>query len=137
MPALPPDAPRNRLTLAKWIIDPANPLTARVAVNHFWQMYFGVGLVKTAEDFGSQGDPPSNQALLDWLATEFVASHWDVKAMQRLIVTSAVYQQSSKVTPELFEKDPENRLLAHGPRFRLPAEMIRDNALFVSGLDQR
>ncbi len=134
LPALPSDAPRNRLTLAKWIIDPANPLTARVAVNHFWQMYFGVGLVKTAEDFGSQGDPPSNQALLDWLATEFVASKWNVKAMQKLIVMSAVYQQSSKVTPELFEKDPENRLLAHGPRFRLPAEMIRDNALFVSGL---
>jgi len=134
LPALPSDAPRNRLTLAKWIIDPGNPLTARVAVNHFWQMYFGVGLVKTAEDFGSQGDPPSNQALLDWLAVEFVASHWDVKALQRLIVTSAAYQQSSKVTPELFEKDPENRLLARGPRFRLPAEMIRDNALFVSGL---
>jgi hypothetical protein len=134
LPALPTDAPRNRLTLAKWIIDPTNPLTARVAVNHFWQMYFGVGLVKTAEDFGSQGDPPSNQALLDWLATEFVASKWDVKAMQRLIVTSSVYQQSSVVTPEMFERDPENRLLAHGPRFRLPAEMIRDNALFVSGL---
>jgi mono/diheme cytochrome c family protein len=134
LPALPSDAPRNRLTLAKWIIDPANPLTARVAVNHFWQMYFGVGLVKTAEDFGSQGDPPANQDLLDWLATEFVQSKWDVKAMQKLIVTSAVYRQSSRVTPELFEKDPENRLIAHGPRFRLPAEMIRDNALFVSGL---
>jgi hypothetical protein len=134
LPPLPQDAPRNRLTLAKWIVDPDNPLTARVAVNHFWQMYFGIGLVKTAEDFGSQGDPPSNQALLDWLATEFVASKWNVKAMQRLIVMSAVYQQASKVTPELLEKDPENRLLAHGPRFRLPAEMIRDNALFVSGL---
>jgi len=134
LPPLPAGAPRNRLTLAKWIVDPANPLTARVAVNHFWQMYFGLGLVKTAEDFGSQGDPPANQALLDWLATEFVQSKWDVKAMQRLIVTSAVYRQSSKVTPELFEKDPENRLLARGPRFRLPAEMIRDNALFVSGL---
>ena len=134
LPPLPADAPRNRLTLAKWIVDPANPLTARVAVNHFWQMYFGIGLVKTAEDFGSQGDPPANQELLDWLATEFVQSKWDVKAMQRLIVTSAVYRQASKVTPELFEKDPENRLLARGPRFRLPAEMIRDNALFVSGL---
>ena len=134
LPALPSDAPRNRLTLAKWIVDPANPLTPRVAVNHFWQMYFGLGLVKTAEDFGSQGDPPSNQALLDWLATEFLQSKWDVKAMQRLIVTSAVYRQASKVTPEQFEKDPENRLLARGPRFRLPAEMIRDNALFVSGL---
>ena len=134
LPALPAGAPRNRLTLAQWIVDPTNPLTARVAVNHFWQMYFGLGLVKTAEDFGSQGDPPSNQALLDWLATEFLQSKWDVKSMQRLIVTSAVYRQASKVTPELLERDPENRLLARGPRFRLPAEMIRDNALFVSGL---
>jgi hypothetical protein len=134
LPPLPADAPRNRLTLAKWIVDPANPLAARVAVNHFWQMYFGIGLVKTAEDFGSQGDPPANQELLDWLATEFLQSKWDVKAMQRLIVTSAVYRQASKVTPELFEKDPENRLMARGPRFRLPAEMIHDNALFVSGL---
>jgi mono/diheme cytochrome c family protein len=134
LPPLPTDAPRNRLTLAKWIVDPTNPLTARVAVNHFWQMYFGIGLVKTAEDFGSQGDPPANQELLDWIATEFVESKWDVKAMQRLIVTSAVYRQASKVTPELYEKDPENRLMARGPRFRLPAEMIRDNALFVSGL---
>jgi len=131
---LPADAPRNRLTLAKWLVDPANPLTARVAVNHFWQMYFGVGIVKTSEDFGSQGDPPSNQQLLDWLATEFIHSKWDVKATQRLIVTSAVYRQASKVTPEMLEKDPENRLLSHGPRFRLPAEMIRDNALSVSGL---
>jgi hypothetical protein len=134
LPPLPADAARNRLSLAKWIADPANPLTARVAVNHFWQMYFGVGLVKTSEDFGSQGDPPSNQALLDWLATEFVRTRWDVKAMQRLIVTSAVYRQSSKITPEMEERDPENRLLARGPRFRLPAEMVRDNALFVSGL---
>ena len=134
LPPLPADAPRNRLTLARWIVDPQNPLTARVAVNHFWQMYFGMGLVKTSEDFGSQGDPPANQDLLDWMATEFVRTKWDVKAMQRLIVTSAVYKQSSKVTPELLERDPENRLLAHGPRFRLPAEMIRDNALAVSGL---
>jgi hypothetical protein len=134
LPPLPKDAPRNRLTLAKWIVDGGNPLTARVAVNHFWQMYFGMGIVKTAEDFGSQGDPPSNQDLLDWLATEFVRANWDVKGMQRLIVTSAVYRQSSKTTPALLERDPENRLLAHGPRFRLPAEMIRDNALFISGL---
>jgi hypothetical protein len=97
-------------------------------------MYFGLGIVKTSEDFGSQGDPPSNQPLLDWLATEFVASKWDVKKMQRLIVTSATYRQDSAVTPDLLERDPENRLLARGPRFRLPAEMIRDNALFVSGL---
>ncbi len=134
LPPLPKDAPRNRLTLAKWLVDPANPLTARVAVNHFWQMYFGLGIVKTSEDFGSQGDPPSNQELLDWLATEFVHTGWNVKAMQRLIVTSATYRQASKVTPELLEKDPENRLLARGPRFRLPAEMVRDNALAVSGL---
>ena len=134
LPPLPKDAPRNRLTLAKWLVNPGNPLTARVAVNHFWQLYFGTGIVKTSEDFGSQGDPPSNKALLDWLATEFVRSHWDVKAMQRLIVTSAVYRQSSKVSPELVEQDPENRLLARGPRFRLPAEMIRDNALAISGL---
>ena len=124
----------NRLTLAKWLVDPGNPLTARVAVNHYWQMYFGVGIVKTAEDFGSQGDPPSNQQLLDWLATEFMRTKWDVKAMQRLIVTSAAYRQVSKVSPEMLEKDPENRLLARGPRFRLPAEMVRDNALAVSGL---
>ncbi|MBV8807546.1 MAG: DUF1553 domain-containing protein, partial [Acidobacteriaceae bacterium] len=128
------DAPRNRLTLAKWLVDPGNPLTARVAVNHFWQLYFGLGIVKTSEDFGSQGDPPSNQELLDWLATEFVRTKWDVKAMQRLIVTSATYRQASKVTPDLLERDPENRLLARGPRFRLPAEMIRDNALAISGL---
>ncbi|MDQ2843996.1 MAG: DUF1553 domain-containing protein [Acidobacteriota bacterium] len=134
LPPLPKDAPRNRLTLAKWLVDPSNPLTARVAVNHFWQMYFGLGIVKTSEDFGSQGDPPSNQALLDWLANEFVESKWDVKAMQRLIVTSATYRQASKVTPEMLERDPENRLLARGPRFRLPAEMVRDNALALSGL---
>ncbi len=134
LPPLPKDAPRNRLTLAKWIVDPGNPLTARVAVNHFWQMYFNIGIVKTSEDFGSQGDPPSHQELLDWLAVRFVQNKWNVKAMQRLIVTSATYRQASKVTPELLEKDPENRLLARGPRFRLPAEMLRDNALFVSGL---
>ncbi len=134
LPPLPAGAPRNRLTLAKWLVDPSNPLTARVAVNHFWQMYFGLGIVKTSEDFGSQGDPPANQDLLDWLATEFIRTKWDVKAMQKLIVLSAAYRQESKVTPELFERDPENRLLARGPRFRLPAEMVRDNALFLSGL---
>jgi hypothetical protein len=134
LPPLPSNAPRNRLTLAKWMVDPNNPLTARVAVNHFWQLYFGTGIVKTAEDFGSQGDPPSNPELLDWLATEFVAQKWNVKQMQRLIVTSATYRQSSAVTPELLEKDPENRLLARGPRFRLAAEMVRDNALAISGL---
>ena len=134
LPPLPPRAPPNRLGLAAWIVDPQNPLTARVAVNHFWQGYFGIGLVKTSEDFGSQGEPPSNPELLDWLATEFIHTGWNVKAMQRLIVTSATYCQSSKVTPELEERDPENRLLARGPRVRLPAEEIRDNALAISGL---
>ena len=134
LPPLPPGAPPNRLALAEWIVDPQNPLTARVAVNRFWQGYFGIGLVKTSEDFGSQGDPPSNPELLDWLATEFIRTGWNVKAMQRLIVTSATYRQSSRVTPELEERDPENRLLARGPRVRLPAEEIRDNALAISGL---
>ena len=134
LPPMAPGLPMNRLGLAKWIVSPGNPLTARVAVNHYWQEYFGVGIVKTSEDFGSQGEPPSNPLLLDWLATEFVRSGWNVKAMQRLIVTSATYRQSSRVTPELEERDPENRLLARGPRFRLPAELVRDNALAVSGL---
>ena len=134
LPPLPEEAPPNRLTLAKWLVDPAHPLTSRVAVNRFWQMYFGVGLVKTQEDFGVQGEAPSHPELLDWLATEFVRTGWDVRAMQRLIVTSATYRQSSKVTEKLLERDPENRLLARGPRGRLPAEMIRDTALAASGL---
>ncbi|MGA2983560.1 MAG: DUF1553 domain-containing protein [Terriglobia bacterium] len=134
LPPMAPGLPTNRLGLAKWIVNPANPLTARVAVNHYWQEYFGTGIVKTSEDFGSQGEQPSNPLLLDWLATEFVGAGWNVKAMQRLIVTSATYRQSSRVTPELAERDPENRLLARGPRFRLPAELVRDNALAVSGL---
>jgi mono/diheme cytochrome c family protein len=134
LPPLPAGAPPNRLGLAKWLIDPSNPLTARVAVNRYWQLCFGTGIVKTSEDFGSQGEPPSHPELLDWLATEFVRTGWDVKAMMRLIVTSATYRQSSRVTPQLVERDPENRLLARGPRFRLPAEIVRDNALSVSGL---
>jgi hypothetical protein len=132
--SLPDGAPKNRLALAQWLVSPSNPLTARVAVNRYWQAYFGTGLVKTTEDFGSQGDPPSHPELLDWLATEFVKSGWDVKAMQKLIVMSATYRQSSKATPVLSKKDPENRLLARGPRYRLSAEEIRDQALAVSGL---
>ncbi len=134
LPPLPKGAPANRLTLAKWLVDPAHPLTARVAVNRFWQTYFGIGLVKTQEDFGVQGEAPSHPELLDWLATEFVRTGWDIKAMQRLIVTSATYRQASTVTPALLERDPENRLLARAPRLRLPAEMIRDTALAASGL---
>ena len=135
LPPLPHTEGRpNRLTLARWLVDPSHPLTSRVAVNRYWQMYFGIGLVKRAENFGSQGEPPSHPELLDWLATEFIRSGWDVKAMQRLIVTSAAYRRASQTTPALTEKDPENRLLARGPRYRLPAEMVRDNALAVSGL---
>jgi mono/diheme cytochrome c family protein len=134
LPPLPGGAPLDRLTLAKWLVSPEHPLTARVAVNRYWQSYFGNGLVKTQEDFGVQGEPPSHPELLDWLATEFVRTGWDVRAMQRLIVTSAAYRQSSKIPPALLEKDPENRLLARGPRVRLPAEMIRDTALAASGL---
>lgn len=131
---LPPGVPNNRLGLARWLIDPENPLTARVAINRFWQMYFGAGLVKTTEDFGVQGDLPSHPNLLDWLATEFVRTGWDVKAMQKLIVTSATYRQQSKATPDLIQRDPENRLLARGPRHRLAAEMVRDQALYAAGL---
>jgi hypothetical protein len=134
LPRLPSDAPANRLGLASWLMDPAHPLTSRVVVNRYWQMYFGAGLVKTAEDFGSQGEPPSHPDLLDWLATEFVRTGWDVKAMQRLLVTSAVYRQSAHVTPGQLAHDPENRLLARAPRLRLPAEFVRDQALAVSGL---
>jgi hypothetical protein len=134
LPPLPRGVPNNRLGFAQWLVDPSNPLTARVAVNRFWQMYFGTGLVKTLEDFGSQGEGPTHPELLDWLATDFVRSGWDVKAMQRLIVTSSAYRQSSRVTKPLLQKDPDNRLLARGPRLRLSAEMIRDQALAVSGL---
>jgi hypothetical protein len=134
LPPLPPGVPNDRLGLAQWLVQPANPLTARVTVNRFWQMYFGSGIVKTVEDFGSQGEWPSHPDLLDWLATEFVRGGWDVKALQKAIVMSATYRQSSKATPELLARDPDNRLLARGPRLRLPAEMIRDQALFASGL---
>lgn len=145
LPQLPEGAPANRLGLARWLVDPANPLVSRVAVNRYWQMFFGVGLVKTAEDFGSQGELPSHPELLDWLATEFVAptaapqglgaqQGWDVKALCREIVTSATYRQASHARPELRARDPENRWLARAPRPRLHAEFIRDQALAVSGL---
>jgi hypothetical protein len=136
LPPMPAGLPNNRLGLAKWITAAENPLLARVTVNRFWQMYFGTGLVKTVEDFGTQGDWPSHPELLDWLALEFVRSGWDTKALQKLIVTSATYRQSSKVTPDLQERDPENRLLARGPRVRLAPEMIRDAALAAAGLLQ-
>ncbi len=134
LPQLPAGAPKNRLGLAQWLVSPSHPLTARVIVNRYWQMYFGTGLVKTAEDFGSQGEWPSHPELLDWLAREFISSGWNIKHMQKLIVMSATYRQSSVTTPALTAKDPENRLLARGPRFRLPAEVIRDQALAISGL---
>jgi hypothetical protein len=126
--------PRNRLGLAQWLTDPGHPLTARVAVNRWWQTLFGRGLVSTPEDFGSQGQLPSHPELLDWLARELIDGGWDVKRVIRLIVTSATYRQSSDASPELLAKDPDNILLARGPRFRLPAEMLRDNAISAAGL---
>jgi hypothetical protein len=132
--SFPADAPRNRLGLAKWLVDPANPLTARVMVNRLWAQYFGNGIVQTVEDFGTKGERPTNPELLDWLATELIRRHWDLKAMHRLIVTSATYRQSSRATPQLIDRDPQNRLLARGPRMRLEAEMVRDQALAVAGL---
>jgi hypothetical protein len=134
LPPLPVSAPNNRLGYAEWLISKENPLTARVTVNRFWQMYFGTGLVKTVEDFGSQGDQPSHPELLDWLAVEFMESGWDVKALQKKILMSETYRQNSQITEELEQRDPDNRLLARGPRFRLAAEMVRDQALAASGL---
>jgi mono/diheme cytochrome c family protein len=142
MPAvLPPlpkeDASPNRLTLARWLVSPENPLTARVTVNRIWQQYFGRGLVRTSEDFGTQGDRPTHPELLDWLAAEFLGRQWSLKAMHRLIVTSAIYRQTSRVTPELLERDPENLLLARFPRLRVEAEIVRDIVLSAAGLLDR
>ncbi len=132
--SLPDGAPANRLTVARWLVDEKNPLTARVVVNRYWESLFGIGLVETSEDFGMQGEPPTHPALLDWLAVEFMRHDWDVKWLLRTMVTSHTYRQSSRVSKQLAESDPYNRLLARGPRFRQSAETIRDHALFVGGL---
>jgi len=134
LPPLPKDAPANRLGLARWLVDPQHPLTARVAVNRYWQMIFGDGLVRTPEDFGSQGEPPTHPELLDFLAVDFVEHGWDVKRLIKQIVMSQAYRQSSRITPELLARDPDNRLLSRGPRYRLQGELLRDNALAAAGL---
>ena len=134
LPPLPTAQPTNRLTLARWLVSADNPLTARVTVNRIWEQYFGHGLVETVEDFGTQGERPTHPELLDWLATEFVRQGWSMKSLHRLIVTSETYRQSSWTTPALLEKDPYNRLFARGPRFRVPAETVRDICLQASGL---
>ena len=134
LPPMPAGLPGNRLGLARWLVSPEHPLTARVAVNRQWQMLFGAGLVRTVEDFGSQGDLPSHPELLDWLAVELRSGGWDIKSLIRKVVTSATYRQSAAIDGDKLQRDPENRLLARAPRLRLSAEMIRDQALTVSGL---
>jgi mono/diheme cytochrome c family protein len=131
---LPAGAPPDRLTFARWLVDRGSPTTARSIVNRVWQSYFGTGIVATVENLGTQAEPPSNQDLLDWLAVEFMDSGWSLKKLERLIATSAAYRQSSNVTPELLSKDPDNRLMARGPRYRVDAELVRDIALAASGL---
>src|SRR5439155_296729 len=134
LPPLASGATADLLAFARWLVDPNHPLTARVQVNRHWQAFFGRGLVRTLEDFGAQGEPPTHPELLDWLATEFVRQDWSVKQLHRLIVTSATYRQSSRGTPEKLQKDPKNELLSRGPRFRIEAELVRDFALRASGL---
>src|SRR5438093_11810579 len=134
LPPMPPELPRNRLGLARWLLRPEHPLTARVTVNRFWQEIFGTGIVRTAGDFGASGEPPSHPELLDWLAVEFRESGWDMKKFFKLLVTSATYRQAAVVTKDNLEKDPQNILLSRGPRYRLDAEMMRDYALASSGL---
>jgi tetratricopeptide (TPR) repeat protein len=134
LPPLPANVPNNRLGFAYWLVSPNQPLTSRVAVNQFWQSIFGTGLVRTADDFGTQGEPPTHPELLDWLAVEFRESGWNVKQLLKLIVTSSTYRQSARCTPEKLARDPSNRFLSRGPRFRLDGEALRDQALFISGL---
>jgi hypothetical protein len=134
LPAKPKERDYNRLDFANWLVDGNHPLTARVAVNRIWQQFFGVGLVKTSADFGTQGELPMHPELLDWLAVQFVEDGWDVQQLVKRILTSHAYRQSSRATPAALKRDPENRLLAHAPRFRLDAEVLRDQALSLSGL---
>ena len=134
LPPMPAGQPLNRLGLARWMVDPSHPLTSRVWVNRAWEKFFGIGLSRTTENLGTQAEFPSHPELLDWLATEFVRLDWDMKSLQKEIVLSATYRQASKVSPSLHEQDPENRLLARGPRFRLSGEVVRDQALALSGL---
>jgi hypothetical protein len=134
LPPMPSDASADRLGLARWLVAPEHPLTARVAVNRFWQQVFGTGIVKSAEDFGTQGEAPVHPELLDWLASTFREEGWGVKSMMRRLVSTSAYRQSARATPEALAKDPENRLLARGPRFRLDAETLRDQAFFAGGM---
>ena len=134
LPPLPAGVAANRLALARWLVDPRHPLTARVAVNRWWEMLFGRGLVETVEDFGTQGSPPTHPELLDHLASDLIEGGWNMRPILKSLVLSATYRQAAEAATEAFARDPDNRLLARGPRFRLPAEMVRDQALFAGGL---